>query len=430
MKKHLYFKSLTLAFLFVFIAGNAFSQNYETSKSLSKSKGVPTDVIINISNHSGDIKINTTNDTSVRIQTEIEISAKSEEEANKIIKAIENFKFEMNGDMLEIDTRFYKNMQSVNNKTTITLLNGDKVRIKDFKIQHELNIPKTAELKLQNKYSHVSLESMSGETNLNLYSSRLTAGDFEQEVTIASKYSKLQVQNFKNETSLDLYDTDIQFKTAGDLNIKSKYSKVEGDKAGELDINSYDDKIFITKFTDLKLEAKYSDLVSESVLNNLMLNLYDSNVKINSAKLAGFNGKYSDLKLGDVKELKITESYDNNIYLGKTTDVNIAQSKYSKYEIGSISKFELSGYDDDVDIDKLNSDFEGISIDGKYGKLDVEAGSVPYKVDFKMKYGKIDIPESVHLTKHIEKNSELEMLGNEIGGTILVRGYDMKVAVR
>ena len=428
--KQLYFKTLLIAVLIISATGIVLSQNYEASKTLTKSKGVPADVIIDISNHSGDIRCNTTNDNTASIQTEIHVSAKSEEDANKIIKAIENFEFKLKGNVLHIDTRFYRNMQSNNSRTILTLLNGDKVRIRDFKIKHELNIPKTADLKLHNKYSNVFLESLEGEAFLNLYSSKLTAGNFEQETTIDSKYSKLQIENFNNRCALNLYDTDIRFKTASDLEITSKYSKVEGNKAGKLNIDSYDDKVFINEFSDLKLEAKYSDLTSEAVLDKLVLDLYDSNVKISSAKSGGFNGKYSDLKLGDVKELKITESYDNNVYLGKTMNVSIAQSKYSKYELGSNSKFELTGYDDDVEINELNSDFAGISMDGKYSKLELDAGSVPFKVDFKMKYGKVDIPETVNLTKHIEKNSEKEMLSNDSGAAIVVRGYDMKVVIR
>jgi len=429
MMKQLYFRILLIVVLI--LSGSAtIAQNYEASKTLSKSKGVPADVTIDISNHSGDIRFNTTNNKSVSIQTEIHVSAKSKEDANKIIKAIENFEFDLRGNVLDIDTRFYRNMQSNNSRIILTLLNGDKVRIRDIKIKHELNIPKTADLKLHNKYSNVFLESLEGEVFLNLYNSKLTAGNFEQETTFDSKYSKLQIENFNNRCALNLYDTDIRFKNASDLEITSKYSKVEGNKAGKLNIDSYDDKVFIDEFSDLKLEAKYSDLTSEAVLDNLVLDLYDSNVKISSAKLGGFKGKYSDLKLGDVKELKITESYDNNVYLGKTKNVSIAQSKYSKYELGSNSKFELTGYDDDVEIDELNSDFAGISMDGKYSKLELDAGSVPFKVDFKMKYGKVDIPESVNLTKHIEKNSEKEMLSNDSGAAIVVRGYDMKVVIR
>lgn len=430
MKKQLYFKTLLLAFLLTFASKAVFSQNYEATKTLAKSAGVPENVTVHVTNHSGDIDFTSTNDKSVSIHTDIKVTTKTKEDADKLIKAIESFEFELQGNSMNIDTRFYKSMNSINGRSTITLLNGDKIKIKDFEINHKINLPKSASLNLKNKYSDVSMESLEGEAQLNLYNTKLTAANFASAVHIESKYSKLNVQNLTAKTKLNLYDTDIVFKTAVDLEIESKYSKFEGEQAGKMDINSYDDNFEIDEFTDLKLEAKYSDLVSEAVLNELDLNLYDSDVRISSAKTCRFSGKYCELKLGNVKQLNIPSSYDNDIYLGKTISINIDESKYSLYKMKTTSKFEMNGYDDNVEIATLNSDFEGISIDGKYGKLIVDAGSVPFKVDVNMKYGKVNIPESVKVSKHIEKSGQLEMLAGESGGTILIRGYDNTIVIK
>ncbi len=426
--KQLHFKLFLTTALLIGVVFAGLAQSYSSTKTLNKSTAVPNDVSINLSNHSGDIKINTTNDNSVSIKTEINVTARSEEDAKKLIKAIENFEFELNGNVMDIDTRFYKSMNSVNGRTTVTLENGDKIKIKEFEIKHEVNIPKSAELNLKNKYSSVILGELETGANLNLYSSKLRAEGFQASLVLETKYSKLQVEKLEDAT-FRFYDSDIVFKTAGKLDINSKYSKFEGNKTGDLKINSYDDKILINEFGNLKMEAKYSDLVSEAVLDNIDLNLYDCNLKINSAKTATYNGKYSDLKLGNVKNLTIPSSYDNDIYLNKTVNINITESKYSKYIIAANSKLEINSYDDDIIIDELNSDFEGISFDGKYGKLKIDAGSVPYKVDVQMKYGKVNLPESVPITKHIEKSSELEMLGGSNGGTIKIRGYDNTVTV-
>ncbi len=430
MKKQLHFKTLLLAIALLFANLAVLSQNYEAGKTLEKSAAVPENVDILISNHSGDIDFSTTNEGSVKIHTDIKVTTKTKEEADILIKAIENFEFELRGNTMNIDTRFYKSMNTINGRSTITLLNGDKIKIKDFEISHKISIPRSASLNLKNKYSNVSLESLEGEAQLNLYSSKLTAANFASDVSIEAKYSKLYVGDFNAKTKLDLYDTDIVFKSANNLNIQSKYSKFEGNKAESLTINSYDDDFKIDEFTDLKMEAKYSDLVSEAALNRLDLNLYDSNVKIASAKQARFSGKYCELKLGNVKELSIPSSYDNDIYLGKTVSITITESKYSLYDINTSSKFDLLGYDDEVKIDKLNSDFEGISVDGKYGKLSINSGSVPFKIDAQMKYGKVDFPESLKVSKHIEKNSELEILAGESGETMTIRGYDMQVVIR
>ncbi|MCY1720253.1 hypothetical protein OU798_07855 [Prolixibacteraceae bacterium Z1-6] len=430
MKKQLLFKTLLLAIALLFANKAVLSQNYEAGKTLEKSAAVPENVDILISNHSGDIDFSTTNESSVKIHTDIKVTTKTKEEADKLMEAIENFKFNLNGNTLNIDTRFYKSMNTINGRSTITLLNGDKIKIKDFDISHKISIPKSASLNLKNKYSNVSMESLNGSVQLNLYSSKLTARNFASDVSIESKYSKLYVSDFNAITKLDLYDTDIVFKSANDLNIQSKYSKFEGNKAGSLTINSYDDDFKIDVFTDLKMEAKYSGLVSEAVLNMLDLDLYDSDIIIASAKQARFSGKYCELKLGNVKELNIPSSYDNDIYLGKTVRVQIDESKYSLYEMNATSNFSIIGYDDEVKIAKLNSDFESISVDGKYGKLSINPGSAPFKIDAQMKYGKVDFPESLKVSKRIEKNSELEIMAGENGGTVKIRGYDMKVTIK
>lgn len=430
MKKQLHFKILLSIALCLFVYSATEAQNFETAKTVSKNKAVPGGITINISNHSGDMKINTTNDNTVSIQTEIKVNAKSEIEVDKLIAAVEDFKFELNGKSMNIDTRFYKNMKSINNRTTITLQNGDQVRIKDFEIRHELNIPKSANLNLNNKYSTVILAEVEGKAKLNLYSCKLRSEGFLSEVKLDTKYSKLQVEKFGDNVTFNFYDSDIEFKTARNITMNGKYSKVEGKTARDLKIDSYDDKILIHKFSNLKMEAKYTDVVSEASLNNLTIDLYDSNLKINSAKTVKFTGKYCELKLGDVEFFETPDSYDNDVYLGNTNFVNITTSKYSKYQMNTNSKLETNSYDDDVIIGKLNPDFKGISFNGKYGKVEISSAQVPFGVDVLMKYGKVDIPKSVNITKHIEKNGQLEMLGGNNSAVIKIRGHDNALIVK
>lgn len=430
MKTLFQFKSITLVILFVFISNIAFSQNYKTTESLEKSAATPKNVTIRISNYSADLKISTSDINTIKIITSVEISGKTKEDVEKILEAIEHFEFKQNGNEMEIDTRFYKNMQSLNNRRTITLLNGTKVKIRELNIRHELQIPKSANIVLNNKYSDIEMQSLAGSADFELYSSKLHVGNISNNVQVKTKYSKLYFKEVLGDMDLDLYDSDIEFITAKNVKIKSKYSKVEAEKVEDLDLDSYDDKFYIDEISNLKFEAKYSDLVSEAELTKLELDLYDSNIEINSAKIGTFSGKYSDLKLGNVKELKIANSYDSNIYFEKTMDIQIDESKYSKYEFNEVSKFSIDGYNDNISISELNSEFSGISVKGKYMKLEVNTRNVPFQLAFKIKYPKIDIPESVKTIKHIEKNSELELTANDTGGLISVEGYNMKVVIR
>jgi len=430
MKKHLHILTFLLISVFALISGQATAQDYEASKVLNKSLSVPSDVIIDMKNHSGDLKFVIGDDNTVSIKTEVHVNAKSEEDADKLLEAIENFKFDVEGNRLIIDTRFYTSMNTINNKTTMELINKDKIHLKDFEISHEVHIPKNAQLELENKYSGVILPDMQGEVKLNLYSGKMTAANFQSNVELTAKYSKITADHFTADTDFELYDTDVQFKTSNDIEINSKYSKVEADKTGALKSESYDDKFYINEIGALNLNAKYSDLESKAALSHLKLDLYDCNITVQSARNMEFNGKYSKLKLGDVESVKIDDMYDSNLTFGKTGQIEIMKSKYSEFYMEENSKFAIDdSFDDDVQIRKLNNDFSGVSVNGKYTKLNIDAGSVPFKIDAAMKYGKVELPSSFKLTKQIEKNSEMEMEGGT-GSPIIIRGYDNTVVVR
>lgn len=429
MKTRFQFKSFTLIISLILFTSICFSQNYETTKSLNKTASVSENVTVKMSNYSSDLKIITTNSNTVSIATTVKIIGKSKEDVDKVIIAIENFEFKEVGDIMEIDTRFYKNMNSINNRRTITLKDGDKVRIREFKISHELQIPKSANIELSNKYSDIEMQDLEGNAKFELYSSKLHGDNITGNMDLECKYSKLYLKEILGDADFGLYDTDVEFISCKDLNIKSKYSKVNAEKVASLKLDSYDDKFNINEIDNLEFEAKYSDLVSEAELSELILNLYDSNIEIKSAKSGSFSGKYSDLKLGNVKELKIPSSYDNDIYFGKTMDIQIDESKYCTYKFGEVAELSLNGYDDNISVSKLNSEFSGISIKGKYGKLEVNTGNVPYQIYFKLKYPKIDIPESLEIIKRIKDSSELELVGNKTGGKISVEGYDMTIVI-
>jgi hypothetical protein len=426
----LQFKFFAIAVLVVFAVGITNAQNLERTKTVNKSVKVPGDVTLQMNNYSGNLEIITSAENTVSIKTTVEISGDSKEDVDKVIAAVENFTFQLSGNTMEIDTRFYKSMNTINNHSTMTLENGDKVKIKDFKISHEMHIPKSASIKLNNKYSDIEIGPVDGNTEFVLYNSKLNAADFSGKLNIDAKYSKIKLGNVTQDASLIFYDTDTEIESCKNLTVNSKYSKFDINKAESLVIESYDDNFNVSTMSSLKFNSKYSDFVSQANLNEIKLDLYDCNITVNSAERAFFNGKYCDLNLGNIGEFKTDDSYDNNIHLANTKKVEVIQSKYCEFDFASVTSLKMADiYDDVIKIEKLNSDFSGISANGKYGKIDIEAGSVPFKVNFKIKNPKVDIPESVKIIKQIKDNSDLELVGGESGGTISVDGYDMKVVI-
>lgn len=409
----------------------AFGQNYETSKTLNKNASVPADVLIDMKNNTGDLKIVVGTNDNVTLKTSVYFTTKTEADGKKLLEALDDFDFELHGDRLEINTRFYTNMRTINGKTTMVLVQGGKIKLQDFSIEHELSIPANARLQLENKYSNVTIPTMANECKLTLYSSKLDAGDFKNVVTINAKYSKLYVDNFTANLELELYDTDLEFDAAKNVEINSKYSKIEGDKAENLTIESYDDNFDIDEIGSVKMNAKYSNLESDARLKLLELELYDCDIKVESAENLTYYGKYSGLELGDVKNVKIDDCYDSDISFGVTGSIEIGVSKYSSFEVEENQQFSIDdSYDDDFIIKKLDSGFSGFSLNGKYSKIQIDTDAKDVKVDVAMKYGKVDLPKSVNIAKHIDKNNQLEIEGGDKGGTIAIQGYDNTVIIR
>ena len=426
------FKKLTFTVLIIllfWVVG--FAQNYETTKTLNKTLLVDKNVNIQMNNYDADLKILTSSENSVRISSFVEISGKSKEDVDQIISAIEGFKFKQTGNILQIETRYYQSKNTSNGRSTIVLKNGDKVRVKDVKVKHELSIPKSANLKLSNKYSEIEMTSMEGKAVFDLYNSKLYAQNFKEDINLQAKYSKIFLENLETDSEFDLYDTDIEIHTCKNLNIKSKYSGFAVQQAGDMTIDSYDDKFNVSKMNALNFVSKYSDFESQADLNEIKLEIYDCNVKVNTVRNAVFNGKYSEVILGDVESFKSDDSYDNTINIGNTRQVKMGKSRYSSYDFKSLSNFKMDdSYDDDINIGKLNYDFSGLDLNGKYGKLLIDANRVPFRVEFSMKYPKFELPESLKVSKHIEKNSQLELIAGDSGGLIKIEGYDMKVTIK
>lgn len=428
----------TNKFLFRFLSVAVFSalslvssaQDYETSKIIEKSGQIDQDASIELSNYSADLEIITTNNSEIKIRTEVIVSAKDKEDADKLIQAVENFDFKASGHLARINTHFYQNMKSVNGRTTMTLKNGEKIKLKNYKISHKVEIPATVNLDLRNRYSEMQLGTLKGKAQFGLYNCDVTAESFSESVKINAKYSKIRANDFGAGLNLDFYNSTLNFKTAQNIEGVFKYSKLQGESAGKLTLNSYNDKFHVETMTDLKFTAKYSEVVSSAKVNNCSLNLYDSNITIGGADEVDFSGKYCTLKLGEVGNCNISSSYDNSISTTKVNNLSIPTSKYSKYTMEEIGELRLTGYNDKVQIKNITSEFQKISVDGKYVRLDVSAKSEPVRLECRMRYGKVSYPDNFEIKKHIDKDNMLEVIGGTGEGLIKVTGYDNLVVLQ
>jgi hypothetical protein len=316
------------------------------------------------------------------------------------------------------------------------LKNGKNIKLSEFKIKARLQIPTSALLGLESKYSKIDLGDVQN-LKLNSYDDKIYGKNVAREAKINAKYSDMEFLNL-GPADIDIYDCNINMEKAEDMTLQSKYSDIRIQQTGNLDIHGYDDNMTFKNTGDIRLNTKYSDLNSD-ISGNLTLNIYDSNFEIDEiGNLTISESKYSEYQFNKAGIVKIATSYDDKYSIDKLTSIHISGTKYSDYIHNELEKgIEiLESHDDNVTISNVASSFTYLDVNSKYGNITLGIpDGIPLKIDWNTKYGKIDFDESEFNTRiKIKENSQYEYQG--IRGTesdnmpyIKVRGYDVKMSL-
>ena len=216
----------------------------------------------------------------------------------------------------------------------------ESIRNTDFNIDYKVKIPKYINVDLYNKYGNLFLNELSGHANINV-----KYGSFS--------INKLTRGNTKplNYVSVGYSDGTCDIEDANWLKLEIKYSKVSINKAIALMIDS--------KYSSVKIK-KTRSIVAESK--------YDHPFKVGYVRNFICTGGYSDFEI-------------NKLYNKLSLDL-----KYSNVELNDI-----------------DTDFELIKINLKYGKarLIIPEG-LSYNLKAEAAYGSINHPNKRNLSKIIE----------------------------
>jgi len=409
-----------------------FSKKYEWNYDVN------ADVKVLLKNYDCDVIIETSSTNKVRFAIQIDVESKDDEEINTLKNYLESLSFSANENMVSLETTFWENLNSNNSVgrkvIKMKLKNGESVKLSEFKIKASLQIPATTLLELSSKYSKIEMENVQN-LKLDSYDDKIYGKSVVNEVDLSAKYSKLEFESF-GPTIIDIYDCNFTAEKTADLTIKSKYSDINIGQTGNIKIEGYDDNLTFKNTGDIELQTKYSKIIS-NITGNLNVDIYDSDFEIEEiGNLTISASKYSGYNFKSVKEVKIATSYDDNFNFGSLTLFKTDHSKYSDFTISNLhTSFEIvDGYDDNVKISNTSGSFKFLSVNSKYGDIDLTTpDSLPLKIDWKTKYGKLNFDESKLTTRiKIKENSDFEYQGikgveKENMPYIIIRGYDIKM---
>ena len=427
-----------LVYLFILtLAATNVRAESEVSKLIKKSVALPDKVEVYMNNYNSDLTIHTDEKGQARLETMVIVEGETSQDTKTFLDAVDDIEFKLEGNKLKIDTKFWESSYTVslvNSKTTIKLKNGEKVKVSNYKLSHTLYLPKSSSLNLFDKYSKTTIDDLDGEMHLNIYNGKTEVGAIAKNTSVQLKYTQAKFTTMQD-AIFDLYDSDVVLKEAGNMSATSKYSTLKADKAGDVKINSYDDKFYFTKGKSFIITAKYSYFNLPSGLSKLEFSSYDSNLTAGDAESVLYSGKYSELTLGKVGDMKLSSTYNDKFSIAELGSFECAEEKYTSFEIGNLKKmFKCNGYDTKVTVKNVDPSFENIYYNGKYGDLNFTMGNnSKYRLSVDCKYAKVVYPGTMEFTHKIIEGNNTMMKGSINGitdsdkGLVELFGYDNKL---
>ena len=367
----------------------------------------------------------------VKLVAQILVHAKEDSDAQILI---DHFEIKTNalGDKLGIETKFNTNSwTTANNNTKIKFSDGSKVSgIKKIEIKYQLHVPALEMLEISNKYNDIEItDDFIGNLTAKQHDATIKTKNVSGILDLSLKYGKAYIGTV-GDLNLDIYDSKVEVSSAQNVYMKSKYSGCKLGKINSAKIDSYDGFCSIESVNEnLQITDKYSayEIGSASDAN---VSMHDGKMSLDKATNFKGSTKYSVYDFKVIGRIDLESSHDDHFNIQSLEALTCYDSKYTSYEIETLSEKAIikSSYDDDIIVNTVNASFIHFEIDCKYTTVKLPLTSLPgYEINAKMKYGKLSYAEPSENIVHKEYNEQLELRA-KVGDTssdakVVINGY-------
>jgi hypothetical protein len=307
---------------------------------------------------------------------------------------------------------------------------------KELSISYRISVPGQNDLQLKNKYEDTEfIGEFSGDVSIDYYSGEISIEKITGNCEFDMKYGTTRIGMLKNAMG-KIYEQDLSIQEATKLDLSAKYSDVQLKACGRLEILDYEGKWETGDIQYMVGEMKYADLRSTGQIDDLTLELYETDLDCKDVNhLVLKESRYGEYAFQNVGEFIALKSYEDELNLRKV-DILDFDGKYGEISISHLTNSAIiQGYENDIEINRLDDNFREIRLNGKYGKLNLMDGSVPYRLEADLTYGNIDVDENKMIRKiYIKESNKLKMtLVPKVAPEkadlpkIVVNGYECKI---
>jgi len=340
-------------------------------------------------------------------------------------------------------------------------------------IEGEIYVPKNNSLRINTKYSNITISDVQGELNFNSRGNSLVlqnCGDVREiennygDVTIKncsgkldlnSKSSKIIVEGFSGATNIDANYSEIEVSDiSGYLNILTRSAEVDiGNIGGDLKLNAdYSNvrikniegfaeignrsgAVKINSVGGLKINAPYTELDIENIRGTIdrkiEISNYSGEIKINKAVGDLFiNDSYSDIKLAGIKGNIMLFSRSSTIEAENIVGSWTSDTEYCAISVLRInaSKLMIDNRSNPVSVTFINNP-DTVEIENNYGDVDIKVPS-NYEAEILLfaTYGSIETDIPLRLTSQGSSENAVGRIGTRKATmTIETHSADIKI---
>ena len=321
-----YKRLLFLWLIIVMFSGGIRAQTY--ADRIVRNFVISTKSTVEVNNKYGKVHIRTWDKDSVRFEVDLNIRTSSDDKLKKLKNQI-SFDFTNTNYYIIASTKFTKS-GGIFSEMVETIVPSNEVTI-----NYTVYIPKTATLKIDNKFGDVFIDDFVGSIGLTLSNGNLKA-NYLQGNTSIKLISADGIINRIDKGKIEVSYSDLEIKNAGGIDFDSRSSVVTVNSAQNLKIASRRDKYIIDEVLRISGEGDFTTVKISKLIQELNIALKYGGLSIDEItskfSLINIGSAYTDLDLVFDKNasfnLDITHytdvrlTYPSNISSLKTQDFN------------------------------------------------------------------------------------------------------------
>lgn len=284
---------------------------YSQRKELSKSFPVTTATSIEVVNKYGDVILEVWEKDSVYIEVEIFAEAKKEEVLQQLLE-LAQIDLNSHGSFIIAKTDWGKNSSFWSkSKNEISRAFGSDQKIQ---IDYKIYCPANVTLDIKNKFGDIFLPSFTGEVFIELSHGDLRSRSLSQPRDIKVSYGKAILDRLEK-GSITLEFSEFRSKTAKQLSVYSRSSKIYIDNAEKLDFDSKNDEIYLGTIPEINGNFHFSTCEINSLTFYADIHQSYGSLTIKDLKESFSNVKIAPRKSDVVIYTDEMMSYDFSVYL-------------------------------------------------------------------------------------------------------------------